>query len=131
MMVPFVLALAAVSLDQLDAVLFDTIDGPTWTPSAPMTSICSLMRLISVIRGPPVTRQARRTQDQAKPELHFKFGALAAESHFIPALSQADSFLGVGAVYPNRSNRVRIVKRLFIATFLSFERDTWITHDDR
>ena len=38
----------------------------------------------------PVTRQAPTHQDQAKPELHFKFGALAAESHFIPALSQAD-----------------------------------------
>jgi hypothetical protein len=32
----------------------------------------------------------QRTKDQAKPELHFKFGAVAAESHFIPAFSQAD-----------------------------------------
>lgn len=36
------------------------------------------------------SRQPSTHEDQAKVELHFKFGALAAESHFMPALSQAD-----------------------------------------
>ena len=37
-----------------------------------------------------------RTIYQAKAELYFTFGALAVESHFMPAFSQADWLLGVG-----------------------------------
>src|SRR5689334_6291928 len=55
---------------------------------------------------------------QAKAELHFTFGALAVESHFMPAFSQADWFLGGGVVKPTARMRVRIVTKPFMARLL-------------
>jgi hypothetical protein len=55
---------------------------------------------------------------QAKAELHFTFGALAVESHFMPAFSQADWFLGGGVVKPTARTRVRIVTKPFMARLL-------------
>ena len=52
---------------------------------------------------------------QAKAELHFTFGALAVESHFMPAFSQANWLLGVGAVKPTARMRARIVTKPFMA----------------
>ena len=46
-----------------------------------------------------------RTIYQAKAELYFTFGALAVESHFMPAFSQADWLLGLGAVKPTARMR--------------------------
>jgi hypothetical protein len=57
---------------------------------------------------------------QAKAELHFTFGALAVESHFMPAFSQADWLLGVGAVKPTARTRARIVTKPFMARLLRF-----------
>ena len=61
-----------------------------------------------------------RTIYQAKAELHFTFGALAVESHFMPAFSQADWLLGVGAVKPTARMRARIVTKPFMARLLRF-----------
>ena len=59
-----------------------------------------------------------RTIYQAKAELYFTFGALAVESHFMPAFSQADWFLGGGVVKPTARMRVRIVTKPFMARLL-------------
>src|SRR6185312_3446415 len=53
-----------------------------------------------------------RTIYQAKAELYFPFAALAVESHFMPAFSQADWLLGLGAVKPTARMRARIVTNL-------------------
>jgi hypothetical protein len=61
-----------------------------------------------------------RTIYQAKAELYFTFGALAVESHFMPAFSQADWLLGVGAVKPTARTTARIVTKPFMARRLRF-----------
>ena len=45
-MMALVRALAAVLFGQLDATAFDLVPVPTWTPSAPITSICSLISIL-------------------------------------------------------------------------------------
>jgi hypothetical protein len=44
---------AAVLLGQLDAVALDLVDVPRWTPSAPITSMCSLIPLRSAMGWAP------------------------------------------------------------------------------
>ena len=84
----FVAALAAVSLGQLDAVAFDTIDSSN-VNAVRADDFHMLSYTLHVMHWGVLVSLSDLT-NQANPELHFKFGAVAPASHFMPAASQAD-----------------------------------------